>query len=126
MEAGYRLPSSVYHFPDSHWPKMCVASSHTLVCLTFCIWTKLVYGRTHVLHFKWGSYVSVWRMTCMLLVRNILAGWAQRLMNVKITAFQEMDLMPRFLKGNCHLRGISFSESLLHQMVGFAQRQKRG
>lgn len=24
------MPSSVYHFPDSQWPKMCVASSHTL------------------------------------------------------------------------------------------------
>lgn len=96
------------------------------VCLTLCIWTKLMYGRTHMLHFKEGSYVSVWRMTCPLLVRNTLAGWAQRLMNVKITSFQEMDLMPRFLKGNCHLRGISFSESLLHPVVGFAQRQKRG
>ena len=38
-------------------------------------------------------------MDYMLLVRTILEGQAQRLMNVKITSLQKMELVTRFLNG---------------------------
>lgn len=47
----------------------------------------------------------------MILVRNTLEGWAQRPMNVKITAFQKMELVPRFLKGGFHLQAYHFQKA---------------
>lgn len=40
-----------------------------------------------------------------------MEGWAQRLTNVKITSFQEIELMARYVKGDFYLREISFPES---------------
>lgn len=63
----------------------------------------------------------------MLLVRNILKGWAQqRLTNGQGHISEETELMPRLSKRGCSLERNVISRKPQHQMVGFAQRQKRG
>lgn len=117
----YNFLSSTYHFLGSYWSSMRPVASHTLVGLALQMWTELMRGTPHMPH------VFVWRINYVLLVRNVLKGWAQQgLTNGQGSISEETELMPRLSKrGRSPKRNI-ISRKPQHQVVGFTQRQRGG